>query len=114
MAGGGEGLGLGLGQVEQLVLAMLVEAALPGAVESVAAGLSDGFAAASVLIVGSDVADRLVQPDGIVFRSHSCEFGFEQGLVARWQTAGQDHRRRPTAAATAPTSPPGTCRTACQ
>jgi hypothetical protein len=40
---------------------MVVEAALPGAVEAVAAGLADGFATALVLVVGSDVPDRFVQ-----------------------------------------------------
>jgi hypothetical protein len=34
---------------------MVVEAALPGAVEAVGASLTDGFATAFVLVVGSDV-----------------------------------------------------------
>jgi hypothetical protein len=35
---------------------MVVEAALPGAVEAVAAGLADGLTPAAVLVVGSDHA----------------------------------------------------------
>ena len=39
--------------------------------KSVVAGLPDGFAATGVLVVGSHVPDRFVQPHGIVFRSDS-------------------------------------------
>jgi len=59
---------------------MAVESLLPGTLESVAAGLPDGFAATGVLVVGSHVSDRFVQPHGIVFRSYSCKFGCQQ----RW------------------------------
>jgi hypothetical protein len=59
-------------------LAMVVESPLPGALKSVAAGLPDGFAATGVLVVGSHVSDRFVQPRGIVFRSDSDKFGFQQ------------------------------------
>lgn len=49
-------------------MAMVVEAALPGALESVAAGLPDGFAATGALVVGAHVSDRFVQSHGVVFR----------------------------------------------
>lgn len=39
-------------------VAMVVQAALPGPVESFAAGLPDGLTAALVFVVGGDVADR--------------------------------------------------------
>ena len=51
---------------------MVVQALLVGAVQAVVAGLSDGLSAAFVFVVGGDVADRLVQVNRIVFRSHSC------------------------------------------
>jgi hypothetical protein len=57
---------------------MVVESPLPGALKSVVAGLPDGFAATGVLVVGSHVPDRFVQPHGIVFRSDSEKFGFQQ------------------------------------
>jgi hypothetical protein len=57
---------------------MVVESPLPGALESVAAGLPDGFAATGVLVVGSHVSDRFVQPHGIVFDLDSCQFSFQQ------------------------------------
>jgi hypothetical protein len=60
---------------------MVLEAALPGAVEAVAAGLADGLTAAAVLVVGSDVPDRFVQPNRIVFSSHSFQFGFQDDGV---------------------------------
>ena len=60
---------------------MVVEAALPGAVEAVAASSADGLTAAAVLVVGSDVPDRFVQPNGIVFSSHSFQFGFQDDGV---------------------------------
>jgi hypothetical protein len=57
---------------------MVVQALLPSPVETVAAGLPDSPAAV-VFVVGGDVADRLVQSNGIVFGPHSCYFGFEKG-----------------------------------
>jgi hypothetical protein len=54
---------------------------LPGSFQAVAAGLADGFAAAFVFIVGGHVSDRFVKPSRIVFRSHPCQFGFQQGRV---------------------------------
>jgi hypothetical protein len=74
---------------------MVVQAALPGAVQAVAAGLADGFATAFVLVVGSDVPDRFVQANRIVFRPHPCYFGFEQGGVGD----GNGTTRRVVAAA---------------
>ena len=53
-------------------MAMVVEAALPGAVETVAAGLADGLTATAVFVVGSDIPDRLLEPNRVVFSSHSC------------------------------------------
>jgi hypothetical protein len=57
---------------------MVAESPLPGALESVAAGLPDGFSATGVLVVGSHVSDRFVQAHGIVFRSDSSKFGLQQ------------------------------------
>lgn len=51
---------------------MVVQALLAGAVETVAASLPDGLAAAFVLVVGGDVADRLMQTNRIVFSTYSC------------------------------------------
>jgi hypothetical protein len=46
---------------------MVVQAALPGTFETVAAGLPDRFTAAFVFVVGGDVPDRFVQANRIVF-----------------------------------------------
>jgi len=45
-----------------------------------ARGRQDGLPAAFVFVVGSDVADRLVQTNRIVFSPHSL-FGFEEDRV---------------------------------
>ena len=43
--------------------------------ESVTAGLADGVSAAVVFVVGGDVADAGVQPDGVVLDPDAVEFG---------------------------------------
>ena len=55
---------------------VVVEAFLAGLVESVSAGLPDGVAAAFVFVVGCDVADAFVEPDGVVVLTDHVEFGW--------------------------------------
>ena len=50
---------------------MVVQALLAGAVETVAAGLPDGLAAAFVFVVGV-TSDRFVQTNRIVFSPYPC------------------------------------------
>jgi hypothetical protein len=47
--------------------------------EAVSAGLTDGLSAALVFVVEGDVSDRGVQPNGVVFGSHTVQFGFKCG-----------------------------------
>jgi hypothetical protein len=58
---------------------MVVQAVLASAVRPVAAGWADGLAPAGVLVVGGYVPDRLVESNGIVFRSRSCQFDIKCG-----------------------------------
>ncbi len=44
-----------------VLVGMVIQALLSGAVQAVAAGLPDGVSAAVVFVVGGDVADRLMQ-----------------------------------------------------
>jgi hypothetical protein len=50
--------------------------------EAVAAGLADGVAAAVVFVVGGDVADAGVQPDGVVLGLDAVVFEGELAGVA--------------------------------
>lgn len=45
--------------------------------ESSVAGFADGVAAAEVLILGCDVTDAGMKPDGVVFAADAVEFGGE-------------------------------------
>lgn len=49
----------------------------PGVVEAGAASVSEGLTSAVVLVVGSDVADAFVEPDGVVVGPEPVEFGFQ-------------------------------------
>ena len=60
---------------------MVVQAVLASAVRPVAAGWADGLAPAGVLVVGGHVPDRLVESNGIVFRSRSYQFDIKCGGV---------------------------------
>ncbi len=48
---------------------------------SCGAGSADGRASAVVFVVGGDIPDGLVQPDGVVFALDPAEFGVEDGGV---------------------------------
>ena len=50
--------------------------------EPLAAGLADLGAAAAVLVVGGDIADPGVQPDGVVVGTDHLQFGAELVGVA--------------------------------
>ena len=50
-------------------------AGLVGGGEAIAAGLADGVTAAFVLVVGGDVADRLMEADGVVVEADPFELG---------------------------------------
>ncbi len=58
-----------------VVVAMIRDALLACSGESVTTGLSDPVAVASVFLVGGDVADALVQTDGVPAVSERVEFG---------------------------------------
>ena len=55
----------------------VVEACLAGSVEPVAAAGPDGVAVAVVFVGGGDVADRGVQPEGVVLGPDAVELSFE-------------------------------------
>ena len=61
---------------------MLGESSQPGLFEACLAGLADGFSAAVVFVVGGDVADAGVQPDGVVVDPGDGELGAQGGRVA--------------------------------
>jgi len=52
--------------------------------EACLAGFADGFSAAVVFVVGGDVADAGVQPDGVVVDSGDGELGAQGGRVQAW------------------------------
>jgi hypothetical protein len=54
---------------------MIFDALFAGAAQPVTAGLADRGTAAFVLVVGSDVADGLVQPHGVVVDADAFELG---------------------------------------
>jgi hypothetical protein len=54
------------------MVSVVGQAVSAGAVQAVAAGLPERLAPAVVFVVGGDVADRLMQPHRVVFRSHPC------------------------------------------
>src|SRR3954468_18031804 len=53
-----------------------------GAVQARSAGPTDLRSAAFMLVVGRDVADPGVQPDGVVFDAHAGELGAQLAGVA--------------------------------
>ncbi|GAB7002803.1 hypothetical protein JCM18899A_02740 [Nocardioides sp. AN3] len=56
-------------------------------VEAGSAGLADGSSAAVVLVVGSDVADALVEPDRVVVAPEAVELGLGSPgstILSRW------------------------------
>ena len=53
-----------------------------GVFESGASGCADGGSAAGVFILGGDVADALVESDGVVEDPDPVEFGFQLAGVA--------------------------------
>jgi hypothetical protein len=59
-----------------------------GPFEAVAAGLTDGRAAAGVFVLGGDVPDPGVQPAGVVLGPDHIEFGAENGGVGDRQQEG--------------------------
>ena len=60
---------------------MVIDALLAGEPQPLAAGGADPLAASFVFVVGSDVSDRGVQPDRVVFDADPSEFGSEDGGV---------------------------------
>ena len=54
--------------------AVVVDAVASCSGETACSGLTDGWSSAVVFVVGSDVADRGVQPDGVVLGSDPGEF----------------------------------------
>ena len=61
---------------------MIREPLVAGSGEALPAGLADGFPAAVVLVVGGDVADGLMETDGVVDGSHPFELGVEDAVVS--------------------------------
>ena len=59
-----------------LGLVGVVESGPAVVVEPVLAGLSDGFSASVVFVVGGDVADGLVESDVVVVAADSVQLGF--------------------------------------
>jgi len=57
------------------VLAVVGKAACSSLVQPLTAGRSDGLAAAGVFVVGGDVADPGVQPDGVVLGADGLGLG---------------------------------------
>ena len=64
------------------VVSTVCDAVQPRPGDSVAAGLADGFASAFVFVVGGDVADGGVQPDGVVLGPDPVELAVEFAGVA--------------------------------
>ena len=60
---------------------MIREPLFAGSCETLPAGLSDGFTAAVVFVVGGDVADGFMEADGVVERPHPFRFGVEHDRV---------------------------------
>ncbi len=54
---------------------------LGSACQALAAGCSDGLAAAGVLVLGGDVADAGVQPGAVVLGPDGVELGAQHGRV---------------------------------
>ena len=61
---------------------MVVDALLAGSPRALDARLSDGFAAAGVLVVGGDVSDAGVEADAVVVAAGPLQLGVEHGGVA--------------------------------
>ena len=74
---------LGLVGVVESGPAVVVEPVLAGLLQAVLAGLSDGFSASVVFVVGGDVADGLVESDVVVVAADSVQLGFEAYLTLR-------------------------------
>jgi hypothetical protein len=64
-----------------VVPAVVVEPFLSGSLEALPAGLADRFSSSLVLVVGRDVADRLMQAHRVVLDPHAGELGFEHDRV---------------------------------
>jgi hypothetical protein len=64
------------------VLAMVGDAPTASPRKALAAGLADLGAAAAVLVVGGDIADAGVQPDGVVVGADHLQFSAELVGVA--------------------------------
>jgi hypothetical protein len=65
-----------------VVPAVVVEPFLSGSLEALPAGLADRFSGSVVLVVGCDVADRLMQAHRVVVGPDAGELGFEDdGIV---------------------------------
>ncbi len=64
------------------VLAVPGKPAVAGLFEAGFAGLADGLTSSVVFVVGGDIADAGVQPDGVVVLSDHCELGTQRDRVA--------------------------------
>lgn len=63
------------------LLTVVGKPALAGLSEAVAASLADRLAAAGVIVVWVDVAEPLVQPDGVVLELHAGKLSAQRGWV---------------------------------
>ena len=62
--------------------AVVFESVVSGSCEALPAGLTDVFSSAVVLVVGSEVADRFVQPHGVVLDPNAGQLVLQDGGVA--------------------------------
>ena len=79
---GERGRGRCSGGCSFLVGSILLDPLGAGAAQPGGAGAADRRAAAVMLVIGGDVADRGVQPDGVVLAADPGELGIEGGRVA--------------------------------
>jgi len=64
-----------------VVPAVMVEPCLAGSLEALPAGLADLLSSSGVFVVGGNVADRLVETDGVVVVADPGKLGFEHDGV---------------------------------
>jgi hypothetical protein len=78
----GDGRGRCQGAWSSLARSILVDPLIAGAAHPRGASTTDLRAAAVMLVIGGDVADRGVQPDRVVFPAHARELAIQDGRGA--------------------------------